>query len=46
MTNAYKNLQTNQYLSYNYMSKMINEYNNPNLISCIFKKPFISILCI
>jgi hypothetical protein len=36
MINAYNNLQKNQYLSYNHKSKMINEYNNPNLISCMF----------
>jgi hypothetical protein len=36
MINAYKILQKNQYLSYNHKSKMINEYNNPNLISCMF----------
>jgi len=36
MIDAYKNLLKNQYLSYNHKSKMINEYNNPNLISCMF----------
>jgi len=36
MINAYNNLQKNQYLSYNHKSKMINECNNPNLISCMF----------
>jgi hypothetical protein len=40
MINAYKNLQKNLYLSYNHMSKMINEYNNPNLISCMFSTLF------
>jgi len=36
MIDAYKNLQKMQYLSYNHKSKMINEYNNPHLISCMF----------
>jgi hypothetical protein len=40
MINAYKNLQNNQYLPYNHKSKMINEYNNPNLISCMFPTLF------
>jgi len=36
MTNAFQNLHCNQYLSYNHHITMINEYNNPNLIACIF----------
>jgi hypothetical protein len=40
MINAYNNLQKNQNLSYNHKSKMINEYNNPNIIPCMFPTLF------
>jgi len=40
MTNTYNNFQKNRYSSYNHKSKMINEYNNPNLISCLFPTLF------
>jgi hypothetical protein len=36
MTNTFQNLHHNQYLSYNHHTTMINEYNNPNLIACMF----------
>jgi hypothetical protein len=34
--NAFQNVHCNQYLSYNHHTTMINEYNNPSLIACIF----------
>jgi hypothetical protein len=36
MTNTFQNLHHNQYLLYNHHTTMINEYNNPNLIACMF----------
>jgi hypothetical protein len=36
MTNAFQNLHRNQYLSYNHHTTMINQYNNPYLITCMF----------
>ncbi len=36
MTNTFQNLHHNQHLSYNHHTTMINEYNNPNLIACMF----------
>jgi hypothetical protein len=40
MKNAINNLNTHQYLSYNHQMKMITEYNNPTLISCMFPSLF------
>jgi hypothetical protein len=40
MTNAFQNLHHNQYLSYNHCTIMINKYNNPNLIACMFPTLF------
>jgi hypothetical protein len=40
MKNAINNLNNHQYLSYNHQTKMINEYNNPTLISCMFLNLF------
>jgi hypothetical protein len=40
MTNAFQNLHCNQYLSYNHYTTMINEYNNPILIACMFTTLF------
>ncbi len=34
------NLSNHQYLSFNYWSKMMNEYNNPTLLSCMFSNLF------
>ncbi len=34
------NLNNHQYLFYNHQTKMINEYNNPTLISCVFPSLF------
>jgi len=42
MTNTFKYLHGNQYLSYNHHTTMINEYNNLNLISCSFPPYFLS----
>jgi hypothetical protein len=36
MINAFQNLHPNQYLSYNHRNTMINEYNNPDSITCMF----------
>ncbi len=36
MTNTFQNLHHNRYLSYNHHTTMINEYNNPDLIACMF----------
>jgi hypothetical protein len=36
MKNAINNLNNHQYLSYNNQTKIINEYNNPTLISCMY----------
>jgi hypothetical protein len=33
MKNEINNLNNHQYLSYNHQTKIINEYNNPTLIS-------------
>jgi hypothetical protein len=35
------NLNNHQYLFYNHQTKMINEYNNPTLISCVFPSWFL-----
>jgi hypothetical protein len=40
MTNTFQNLHRNQYLSYNHHTTMINEYNNPNIITCMFPTLF------
>jgi hypothetical protein len=40
MTNTFQNLVHNQYLSYIHHITMINEYNNPNLIACMFPTLF------
>jgi hypothetical protein len=40
MINAFQNLHRIQYLSYNHRTIMINEYNNPNLIACMFPTLF------
>ncbi len=40
MKNAIKNLNNHFYLSYNHQTKIINEYNNPTLISCMFLNLF------
>ncbi len=36
MINAFQNLHCNQYLFHNHHTTMINEYNNPDLIACMF----------
>jgi hypothetical protein len=46
MTNAFQNLHHNQYLSYNHHTTMINEYNNPNLIACMFPTIFPFGICV
>jgi len=46
MTHAYNNLEMNRYLSYNYRFEMINEYNNLNLISCMFPTLFPFRMCV
>jgi hypothetical protein len=38
--NEIYNLNNHQYLSFNHMSKIINEYNNPTLLSCMFPSLF------
>jgi hypothetical protein len=40
MKMAINNLNNHQYLSYNHQTKMINEYNNPALIPCMFHSLF------
>jgi hypothetical protein len=40
MINAFQNLHHNQYLSYNHCTTMINEYNNSDLIACMFPTLF------
>ncbi len=40
MTNTFQNLHCNQYLYYNHRTTMINKYNNPNLIACMFPTLF------
>jgi hypothetical protein len=40
MTNAFQIILHNQYLSYIHHTTMINEYNNPNLIACLFPALF------
>jgi hypothetical protein len=40
MKNEINNLNNHQYLSYNHQTKIINEYNNPKLISCMFPNLF------
>jgi hypothetical protein len=40
MINAFQNLHHNQYLSYNHCTTMINEYNNSDLITCMFPTLF------
>jgi hypothetical protein len=40
MKNALYNLNNRHYLSYNHKSKMIIEYNNPSLISCMLHSLF------
>jgi hypothetical protein len=40
MKNAINNLNNHQYLSYNHQTKIINECNNPTLISCMFPSLF------
>ncbi len=40
MTNGFQCLHCKQYLSYNHRTTMINEYNNPNLIACMFPTSF------
>jgi hypothetical protein len=40
MINALHNLINHQYLSSNHQSKMINEYNNQTLLSCMFLNLF------
>ncbi len=41
MKYAINNLNNHQYLSYNHQTKIINEYNNPTLISCMFPNLFL-----
>jgi len=36
-----ENLNNHQYLFYNHQTKMINEYNNPRLISYVFPSLFL-----
>jgi hypothetical protein len=40
MKNVINNLNNHQYLSYNHQTKIINEYNNPTLISWMFPSLF------
>jgi hypothetical protein len=40
MINTLHNLSNHQYLSFNHWSKMMNEYNNPTLLSCMFSNLF------
>jgi len=40
MKNTLHNLSNHQYLSSNHRSKMMNEYNNPTLLSCMFSNLF------
>jgi hypothetical protein len=46
MINAFQNLHCNQYLSYNHHTTMINEYNNPDLITCMFPTLFPFKICV
>jgi len=41
MTNTFQNLHRNQHLFYNHCTIMINEYNNPDLIACMFPTLFL-----
>jgi hypothetical protein len=40
MKNALHNINNQQYLSYNHQYKIIDEYNNPTLILCMFPSLF------
>jgi len=40
MKNVIDNLSNHQFLSFNHQSKMINEYNNHTLLSCMFPSLF------
>jgi len=40
MINAFQNLHCNQCLFHNHRTTMINEHNNPNLITCMFSTLF------
>jgi hypothetical protein len=40
MKNTLHNLSNHQYLSFNHRSKMMNEYNNSTLLSCMFSNLF------
>jgi hypothetical protein len=40
MKKTLHNLSNHQYLSFNHRSKMMNEYNNPTLLSCMFSNLF------
>lgn len=42
MNDVFQNLHHNQYSSYNHYTIMINEYNNPNLITYMFFEYFIT----